>query len=106
MQVSQCESSISKGRLAYEIPCPAQYHCCRTRAPRPRVHIRPADDRRSAVPADAPPALIAYLRMLGPAFLGTAELNWTARNAEPSTELQSIILGNIVWFSVGPFLDV
>jgi hypothetical protein len=50
--------------------------------------------------------LIAYLRMLGPAFLGTAELNWTARNAEPSTEWQSIILGNIVWFSVGPFLDV
>jgi hypothetical protein len=59
-----------------------------------------------AVPADAPPALIAYLRMFGPAFLGIAVLNWTARNAQPSTALQSIILGNIVGFGVGPILDV
>jgi hypothetical protein len=59
-----------------------------------------------AVPADAPPALIAYLRVFGTTFLGIAVLNWTARNAEPSTALEAIILGNIVGFSVGPALDV
>jgi hypothetical protein len=59
-----------------------------------------------AVPADAPPALIAYLRMFGPPFLGIAILNWTSRNAEPSTARNSIILGNIVGFGVGPWLDV
>lgn len=59
-----------------------------------------------AVPADAPAALIAYLRVFGSAFLGIAVLNWTARNAEPSTARQAIILGNIVGFSVGPIVDV
>lgn len=59
-----------------------------------------------AVPADAPPALIAYLRVFGTTFLGIAVLNWTARNAEPSTAREAIILGNIVGFSVGPALDV
>jgi hypothetical protein len=59
-----------------------------------------------AVPADAPVALIAYLRVFGSPFLGIAVLNWTARNAEPSTALKAIILGNIVGFGVGPALDV
>jgi hypothetical protein len=59
-----------------------------------------------AVPPDAHPALIAYLRQFGPPFLGIAVLNWTARNAEPSTALKAIVLGNIVGFSVGPALDV
>lgn len=59
-----------------------------------------------AVPADAPAALIAYLRVFGSTFLGIAVLNWTARNAEPSTARKAIILGNIVGFSVGPALDV
>ena len=59
-----------------------------------------------AVPADAPAALIAYLRVFGSTFLGIAVLNWTARNAEPSTAREAIILGNIVGFSVGPALDV
>ncbi len=59
-----------------------------------------------AVPVDAPPALIAYLRMFGPPFLGIAILNWTARNAEPSAARNSIILGNIVGFGAGPWLDV
>jgi hypothetical protein len=59
-----------------------------------------------AVPADAPAALIAYLRVFGSTFLGIAVLNWTARNAELSTALKAIILGNIVGFSVGPLLDV
>ncbi len=59
-----------------------------------------------AVPADAPPALIAYLRVFGGPFLGIAVLNWTARNAEPSAARTAIILGNIVGFSVGPAVDV
>jgi hypothetical protein len=59
-----------------------------------------------AVPADAPPALIAYLRVFGTTFLGIAVMNWTARNAEASTARDAIILGNIVGFSVGPALDV
>ncbi len=61
---------------------------------------------RGAVAPDAPPALIAYLRQFGPTFLGIAVLNWTARNAEPSTARTSIILGNIVGFGIGPMLDV
>jgi hypothetical protein len=44
--------------------------------------------------------------MFGPPLLGIAVLNWTARNAEPSTARQAIILGNIVGFGVGPVLDV
>jgi hypothetical protein len=58
-----------------------------------------------AVPVEAPAALIAYLRVFGSTFLGIAVLNWTARNAEPSTARKAIILGNIVGFSVGPALD-
>ena len=59
-----------------------------------------------AVPQDAPDALIAYLRMFGPPFLGIAVLNWSARNAEPSHTRTAIILGNIVGFGLGPVLDV
>ncbi len=59
-----------------------------------------------AVPADAPAALITYLRVFGSTFLGIAVLNWKARNAEPSTARNAIILGNMVGFSVGPALDV
>lgn len=59
-----------------------------------------------AVPPDPPDALVAYLRVFGGPFLGIAVLNWTARNAEPSTARDAIILGNIVGFSVGPATDV
>lgn len=66
----------------------------------------PATIGIGAVPPDAPPALIAYLRMFGPPLLGIAVLNWTARNAGPSPARNAIILGNIVGFGIGPFLDV
>ena len=59
-----------------------------------------------AVPTDASPALIAYLRLFGSPFLGIAVLNWTARNAEPSTARNAIILGNIVGFAAIAALDV
>lgn len=61
---------------------------------------------RGAVPPDASDALIAYLRIFGSPFLGIAVLNWTARNAEPSATLNSIILGNIVGFTAIAALDI
>lgn len=59
-----------------------------------------------AVPTDASAALIAYLRLFGSPFLGIAVLNWTARNAEPSTARDAIILGNTVGFATIAALDV
>jgi hypothetical protein len=59
-----------------------------------------------AVPTDASSALIAYLRLFGSPFLGIAVLNWMARNAEPSTARNAIILGNIVGFAAIAALDL
>lgn len=58
-----------------------------------------------AVPPDASPALIAFLRIFGGPMLGIAVLNWMARNAEPSTALTSIILANIVGFGCVTLID-
>ena len=51
-----------------------------------------------AVPADASPALIAYLRIFGGPCVGIAVLNWLTRNAEPSGARDAIVLANIVGF--------
>jgi hypothetical protein len=59
-----------------------------------------------AVPADASPALIAYLRIFGGPMLGIAVLNWLARNAEPSATRNAIVLANIVGFSCVTLMDV
>lgn len=59
-----------------------------------------------AVPADASPALIAYLRLFGGPFLGIAVLNWLARNAEPSAARNAIVLANIVGFGCTTAMDV
>jgi hypothetical protein len=59
-----------------------------------------------AVPTDASAALMAYLRLFGSPFLGIAVLNWMARNAEPSTARNAIILGNMVGFGAMAALDV
>jgi hypothetical protein len=59
-----------------------------------------------AVPVDASPALIAYLRVFGSTFLGIAVINWLARNSEPSTALNAIIIGNILGFGAAALLDV
>jgi hypothetical protein len=59
-----------------------------------------------AVPADAPPALIELLRIFGGPMLGIAALNWMARNAEPSTALNAIVLANIVGFGCVSLADV
>ena len=59
-----------------------------------------------AVPADASPALLALLRLLGGPFLGIAALNWLARNAEPSMARNAIIIANIVGFGAVAANDV
>jgi hypothetical protein len=59
-----------------------------------------------AVPADASPALIAYLRIFSGPFFGIAVLNWMARNAEPSTTRDAIVLANIVGFGCVTAMDV
>ena len=59
-----------------------------------------------AVPPDAPPALIAFLRIFAGPCLGIAVLNWTARNAEPSLARNAIVLANIVGFGCVTAVDV
>lgn len=52
---------------------------------------------RGAVPADAGPALIALLRLLGGPFVGIAVLNWLSRNS-PIGLLRAVIWSNVVGF--------
>jgi hypothetical protein len=59
-----------------------------------------------AVPADAPPELIAMLRLLGGPFLGIAVLNWLSRDAEPSTALRAVVLANLVGFGAVAANDI
>ena len=59
-----------------------------------------------AVPPDAPPALIAFLRIFAGPCLGIAVLNWLARDAEPSRARNAIVLANIVGFGVVTANDV
>jgi hypothetical protein len=59
-----------------------------------------------AVPPDASPALIAFLRIFGGPMLGIAVLNWMARHAEPSAALNAIVLANIVGFGCVTLIDV
>ena len=58
------------------------------------------------VPADASPALIAYLRIFGGPFLGIAILNWLARKEPPSRARDAIVLANIVGFGCVTAMDV
>jgi hypothetical protein len=59
-----------------------------------------------AVPPDAPPALIAFLRIFAGPCLGIAVLNWMARDAEPSPARDAIVLANIVGFGIVTANDV
>jgi hypothetical protein len=59
-----------------------------------------------AIPADATPALIAFLRIFGGPMVGIAALNWMARNVEPSPALNAIVLANIVGFGCVTTMDV
>jgi hypothetical protein len=59
-----------------------------------------------AAPADASPALVALLRLLGGPFLGIAVLNWLARGAQPSPLLRAVLLANLVGFGTVAANDV
>jgi hypothetical protein len=59
-----------------------------------------------AIPPDAPPALIAFLRIFAGPCLGIAVLNWMARDAEPSSARNAIVLANIVGFGCVTAVDV
>ena len=59
-----------------------------------------------AVPPDASPALVAYLRIFGGPCVGIAVLNWLVRKEEPSSALEAIILANIVGFGCVSAMDV
>lgn len=59
-----------------------------------------------AVPADASPALVAYLRVFGGPFIGIAVLNWLARNAEPSAMRNAVVLANIIGFGCVTAMDI
>ena len=59
-----------------------------------------------AVPPDAPPELVALLRLLGGPFLGIAVLNWLVRNAPPSATLNAVLIANIVGFGLVAANDI
>ena len=59
-----------------------------------------------AVPADASPQLIAFLRLLGGPFLGIAALNWLSRDARPCALLRAILIANLIGFGVVAANDV
>lgn len=60
---------------------------------------------RGALPADASPALISYIRLWGSPLLGIAVLNWMARKEGPSKARDAIITGNMVGFAAIMALD-
>lgn len=59
-----------------------------------------------AVPPDASPALIAFLRIFGGPCLGIAVLNWRMRNAAASAALAAVLLSNAVGFLAVAFSDI
>jgi hypothetical protein len=59
-----------------------------------------------AIPADATPALIAFVRVFGGPLAGIALLNWMARNLGPSPARDAIVLANIVGFGCVAAMDV
>ncbi len=59
-----------------------------------------------AVPPDAPPALIAFLRIFAGPCLGIACLNWLTRDAEPSPVRNAVVVANIVGFGSVTAVDI
>jgi hypothetical protein len=59
-----------------------------------------------AVPTDASPELLAFLRLLAGPLLGIAVLNWLSRNAAPSPSLNAILAANVVGFGAVAANDV
>ena len=59
-----------------------------------------------AIPADASPELIAFLRISAAPVSGLPVSNWLTRNAEASPARSAIILANIVGFGCVTAMDV
>lgn len=59
-----------------------------------------------AVPVDASPALVAYLRLFGGPMVGIAVLNWLARSLGPSPARRAIVVANIVGFACVTAMDI
>jgi hypothetical protein len=59
-----------------------------------------------AVPADATPALLAFLRIFGGPCLGIAALNWMTRASPPSPVRHAVILANAVGFATVAAVDI
>ncbi len=59
-----------------------------------------------AVPPDASPALLAFLRIFSGPLLGIAVLNWRVRGMEPSPARNAVVLANIVGFGCVALMDV
>ena len=59
-----------------------------------------------AVPPDASPELLSYLRIFGGPMVGIAVMNWLVRSAEPSAALGAIVVGNIVGFACVTSMDI
>lgn len=59
-----------------------------------------------AVPPDAPPALIAFLRIFGGPMVGIAVLDWLTRTAAPSPAQRAIVVANAVGFTCVAASDV
>ena len=54
---------------------------------------------------DAPPSLIAKLRLPGSLFLAFAVMNWFARNSDDSSARDAIFIGNTVAFVFVTIVD-
>lgn len=59
-----------------------------------------------AVPADASPALIALLRLLGGPFLGIAVLNWLSRGERDDGAIRPLLIANLIGFGMVAANDV
>lgn len=59
-----------------------------------------------AVPADASPALLALLRLLGGPFLGIAALNALSRSAPAGDWLRAVLIANAIGFGAVALNDV
>jgi hypothetical protein len=59
-----------------------------------------------AVPLDASPALLAFLRIPGSAFIAIAVMNLMARNTEISPARNAIVVANMVGFGLAAILNL
>jgi hypothetical protein len=68
--------------------------------------LAPAAMQFGTLDTGASNALLANLRGVASTFIGIAVVNWLARNAEPSTALNAIIIANVVGFGLATVIDV